>query len=283
MITPSANGLLPLHCAAHNESYEISAQLCSAFATAATAQTNERAMPFHLAAGHNRNLQVIKLLLEAAAETTPSQDEASEVHNKEMEEEDSLDLLNGSDERPDPICTTADGGLLPLHFAASSNTNIEVVKYLYLQHQEAVSQSDDFGSKPLHLAASGNEVGILQLLHQANPNAINHRNNDGQYPLHMVSTNTCVESTKYLLELNPQATSAQDHNGATPLHLAAATNPSIQIIRLLCDTYPNAVKLASNTGMLPLHWAARSNPNANVVRLLISIHASAMNVKVGRL
>ena len=121
------------------------------------------------------------------------------------------------------------------------------------------------GDTPLHLAAAGYRVEIVQLLLAggADPNSIaNHRQSG---PLHYAA-DTCltspawrapkqVDTIRSLLEAGAKI-NAQDKNGATPLHRAVRTRGA-DAVKCLLQAGSNAL-LRNKSGSTPFHLAVQN-------------------------
>ena len=121
------------------------------------------------------------------------------------------------------------------------------------------------GDTPLHLAAAGYRVEIVELLLAAgaDPNAaMNHR---ASGPLHYAA-DTCssspawsarkqVETIRCLLEAGARI-NAQDKNGATPLHRAVRTRGA-EAVRFLLNAGSDPL-LKNKPGSTPFHLAVQN-------------------------
>eukprot|EP01033_Poteriospumella_lacustris_P011157 gene11157-7938_t len=115
------------------------------------------------------------------------------------------------EQHPQGVTVADKEGLLPLHWAARNNNNVEVVRWLWEQHPEAVTVVDKEGLLPLHWAA---------------------RNNNN------------LEVVRWLWEQYPEAVRVANKNGRLPLHWAARNNNNVEVVRWLCEQYPEALKAA---------------------------------------
>jgi hypothetical protein len=121
------------------------------------------------------------------------------------------------------------------------------------------------GDTPLHLAAAGYRVGIVELLLAAgaDPNAATNHRQSG--PLHYAA-DTCltspvwsarkqVDTLRCLLDAGARINS-QDKNGATPLHRAVRTRGA-EAVRLLLKAGSDP-SLKNKPGSTPFHLAVQN-------------------------
>ena len=93
---------------------------------------------------------------------------------------------------------------------------------IYLIEHEGVDkyQKDDKdGSTPLHWAAYGNQVPILQYLIEKQKCDVDKETESGNTPLHVASLTGSVEAVQYLLEHGANK-EAKNKKGETPYHYA---------------------------------------------------------------
>ena len=144
-------------------------------------------------------------------------------------------------------------GALPVHCAADSNTNPEVMRLLL-------------------------EVGGAEQLQE--------KAKHSQLPMHLAAMNNSnAEVVRLMLEVGgAEQLRAQTVFGALPMHCAAQFNSSAEVVRLLLEV-GGAVQLQEKNvhGASPMHCAAICNSNAEVVRLLLGRgSARAARVDAGR-
>lgn len=125
--------------------------------------------------------------------------------------------------------------LTPLHFAAASNPNPEVV------------------SKLLELGAE-----------------LNASDHEGKLPLHHAAMNASPAVAAALLEAGADVNAPR--GGFTPLHQAALSNSNPEVITLLIAAGAD-VNARDGLGLTPLHVAARYNPHPEVTTTLLTAGA----------
>ena len=110
-----------------------------------------------------------------------------------------LFLENGAN--PSSKC---EGGLTPLHVAAS-NEDVEIVDLLVLGKADVDAKDDMIGGTPLHVAATAGYSMVMLRLLRARAN-VNVRTADGETPLHMASRHGQAAAVRILLDhkANPQ-------------------------------------------------------------------------------
>ncbi|EXJ88377.1 hypothetical protein A1O1_05307 [Capronia coronata CBS 617.96] len=157
------------------------------------------------------------------------------------------------DAHADALTQPDEDGQPPLHVALQE-ARVEIVKLL-LQRGASIEAVGYHGWRPLHIAASlGNlELVNLCLAHNAD---IETRTNTSQTPLHKAASSHSVAVVRRLLEAgaNPSAT---NERGMTSLHVAAHQN-DIAIVRLLVLEYGVDVLARDRQGLTPALWAERS-------------------------
>jgi len=112
-----------------------------------------------------------------------------------------------------------------LHYVISEGVDIQIIKYITTQAPTLISQTDSFGSIPLHLAAS--------------------------YP----SSSRPVLS--HLLEIYPDGAHALDHRSQTALHRACKSRASLSKVLALIEANPKALFWRDYGKNTPLNWAEK--------------------------
>ena len=149
-----------------------------------------------------------------------------------------------------------DKGRTPLHFAANSNKNTEVITALLKAGADLEAQ-DDTRTTPLHIATLvGNMAAVIPLLKAgADPNA---RNEFGDTPVHEAALNESPAAVMALLKAGADP-NARNRSGSTPLHTAVEYTPSPDVISALVagGADPN---VRTYQGGTPLQDAREKNP-----------------------
>lgn len=152
-------------------------------------------------------------------------------------------------------------------FEAAQRGTTDDVRY-FVDKDVSVNTKDRSGNTPLHVAAQSNpDVEVLKYLVSRDAD-IDARNNNGDTTLHMAAqSNFNVEILEYLV-LHGVGVNARNSNGDTPLHVAA-WNPDVEVLQYLVFQSTD-VNVKNNVGNTPLHDVALSNSNEEVVKHLVS-------------
>ena len=188
-----------------------------------------------LCAASNGHTQMVRLLLEAGADT--------ERRNEEN----------------DATAATVDDAPL-LHSVLAGH--LEVVRVLLEYRAETNVRNSDWRS-PLHHAASKGHLVIAQLLLESGANK-EAKDVNGHTPLHYAACQNHMDAVRLLLEVCVQ-TEAIDCRGRQPLHTAALSG-RLEIVSLLLDHGAEQDALDS-FGQTPAQLAA-SNGHRTVAELL---------------
>ena len=161
-------------------------------------------------------------------------------------------------------------GQTPLHWAARSNENPEVLQALLTAGADLRAR-DKRGQTPLHWAARSNEnPEVLQALLTAGAD-LSARNEAGLTPLYTAAMNENPEVFQALLTAGADL-SARNEAGLTPLHWAAGFNENPEVLQALLTAGAD-LSARNEAGLTPLHWAARSNENPEVLQALLAAGA----------
>jgi cytohesin len=166
------------------------------------------------------------------------------------------------------VNAAANNGQTPLCLAVGNG--FQAVTEVLLANKAEVNVSDKYmKNTPLHLAAEGGQLKIIQMLLAAgaNPNA---ENKTGQTPLSFAAKSVSLEAMKMLLGagVNPNVENNQER---TPLSFAVESG-SLEALKMLLNAKanPNGGKLdaplfcaikGGNTNMVELLLRAGANPN----------------------
>jgi ankyrin repeat protein len=161
---------------------------------------------------------------------------------------------------PNPIRSDATRAL----FRATDLADMSQIQYWIVQGASLYCQ-DDFGYSPLHRAAAGGNLEILQHLRLwgCHPRQANHA---GEYPVHVACASGHTEATEFLLETTLQPgrdkdrvssySSLVDGQGRTLLH-HAAWNGHITVARLLLKQFgaKSIINLTDKNNLTARHYA----------------------------
>jgi ankyrin repeat protein len=160
----------------------------------------------------------------------------------------------------------------PLH-AAAEGGHVEVVQLLLDDQRVFVDTQDFNGCTPLHLACANGRFQVFQLLidHGAQPNI---KDSKGSASLHTASYSGSVEMVQQLLQLPHvrELVNAPAGMGNTPLHLACRQGDS-QVAQLLVAASADATAKTEG-GATPMYEAV-SGKHVEVVEVLLAAGVSA--------
>ena len=116
---------------------------------------------------------------------------------------------------------------------------------------------DEYGRTALHLAASNNQLEIVEFFVENYPDLITAKDDYGRTALHLAIINNRVEVARECIEKYEELLDITDTNNNTALHLAAMTG-SIDILKLLGYEYLYSYQLnkINDSGSTALHQAA---------------------------
>eukprot|EP00750_Incisomonas_marina_P017582 INCI2249.1.p1 GENE.INCI2249.1~~INCI2249.1.p1 ORF type:complete len:691 (-),score=118.53 INCI2249.1:1305-3377(-) len=128
-----------------------------------------------------------------------------------------------------------------------------------------IEQADAKGRRPIHVAASRNDVHMIRLLLQSNVQVNATRESDAWNALHFAAESNAFQATTFLLQLGFQA-NACANNLATTLHIACWNN-SVSVVQALISAKA-ALDQPMERGWTPLAIAAKNGSETTVVSLL---------------
>ncbi len=200
----------------------------------------------------NRNIELIRLLLEAGADVN----------------------ARGIILQDNSVGGMRSVLVAPLAYTACQGVQIESVKAIVeflLQNKADVNVQDDLAKSPLHWAVENGNTKTVKLLldHAADPNL---KNQDDDTPLHLSKSKEIAE---LLLAKNADV-KARNKSGRTPLHHAASRQGAKALVELLLSKGAEA-NAADNLGQTPLFRAVFVRDKENT-ELLIA-HGADVNTK----
>mmetsp|Transcript_10878 Transcript_10878/g.15237 ORF Transcript_10878/g.15237 Transcript_10878/m.15237 type:complete len:314 (-) Transcript_10878:106-1047(-) len=153
---------------------------------------------------------------------------------------------------------------LPIHMAAASpDARRSLIEELVQLHPQGVTQTDQVGKLPLHLACESGKVWDkgVSAIHNAFPIAIRNAegNNRRWMALHMASAspNAGADLIENLCKIYPMAACELDTEQKYPLHLACASGKTWEGgLKHIFTANPDAIHHEDSSGMLPFHIAA---------------------------
>ncbi len=151
-----------------------------------------------------------------------------------------------------------------IHEAAHSG-NLERVKALLEDQPELLEAKADNGGTPLHYAAYGMQIGVMDFLLKKGAE-INAKDNEGDTPLVWVIANGKEDSVVYLLEKGADINST-NQNGVTPL-IVSITRRQPAIMTLLLEQGADPT-LRNNSDFSPLRIAVLFG-NLDAVKQILS-------------
>ena len=147
-------------------------------------------LPLHAAAMHCRNVYIVRMLAEGGAAG------AHMVSNH--------------------------SGCLPLHLAAWKNRSAAVVGELARCCPDAAMHEDNYGMLPLHYAACGNGLEVVEELYDAFPAGCISRSKHGRFPHEMADTKGPVYALLFEAHRSGGTRRLAPHHPATAIDRAAA-------------------------------------------------------------
>lgn len=189
---------------------------------------------------------------------------------KNKDESSELKLIN--------IQTFNLNGALPLHNAARFCTTFPLFKHVYMCDPQLINYANNDRMLPLHWAAAKNKnINNIKLLLNSNKNSISMENIENCYPLHLAGQNNCLNVVKFIYYSYPEAISKPDKEGGFPLHHACSLNNNVEVVKFLYNLYPPAISISQDNGIKPIHLAASSNNSLSILKFLISLSPKSVN------
>jgi ankyrin repeat protein len=148
-------------------------------------------------------------------------------------------------------------GLLPLHVACASISRIVMEILLQLNKTASGDCENYMQSFPLHVACRRDDC--IRVL-DAYPEAAKHANSDGDLPIQItlsIYDQYCnpLKTITLLVKAFPEGLKEKDeHYGDLPMHLAThSMNDCPEIVKLLLNNFPDAANITNSKGNLPVH------------------------------
>ena len=137
-----------------------------------------------------------------------------------------------------------------------------------LKDNSAFNCRDSNGCVPLHYAAAGNSLSVIEyLINEQGCDPVT-ANNDSSSSLHIASSKGLLDVVKYFIAVQKCDPTIQDQYRHTPLHYASESG-HMNIIRYLITELGCDPTIPDNDGRLPLHIACHSG-HLNIVQCLIN-------------
>ncbi len=189
-------------------------------------------------------------------------------------------------------------GWNPLHYAcAFSPRNIELIKLFIRYRPDSVTQCDEFGRYPLHIACdAGAPAAVIRVLLSGKGRGLVLKQTEylKRLPLHIaLNRDPDIDVISALLDADESGESirGETSQGRRPLHVAIAMNASTGLVRLLLEADSNYASggvdkhadiLKAYAGQLPLHLASLHGCPKETVGLLLEkdVQLSTLHSKV---
>eukprot|EP01032_Pedospumella_encystans_P012153 gene12153-14082_t len=173
-------------------------------------------------------------------------------------------------------------GKTGLHWLIERKARIEIIQLVILQCKELCTLSDAGGFTPLHYAARGQSVQVLEVLLDAFPEATMMKSWDGKTPLfHAVDFHPFdVAVILQLISACPQACHEPKKYGQLPIHAALDQGVPPEILRaMLTHGVADADRYKDSSDFLPLHLALKNKAPAEIVRLILQANPAACQAR----
>ena len=149
-----------------------------------------------------------------------------------------------------------------------------------------VTQVDNFGQYPLHVAVSSSRMSyfVVRKFLEVQQAAALHQDRQGCIPLHLFWRHSNLakaeERDQILTELlskGPNSAEIVDNNGSLPLHYACRYDTPTNRLLQLINSYPEAVTVSDRNGCIPLHVACRRGMlSVDVITTLLSFNSATI-------
>ncbi|KAK7078619.1 hypothetical protein SK128_002014 [Halocaridina rubra] len=268
---PNSNNDTPLHRAAAKGNVNAFSALVKAKADL-SAKNKRGHTPLHLAASEGQ-LSIVNYVLalrDSASGPLVVRNENDETPLHRAALKGHAQVITALVKGGSDISARNKPGNTPLHLAAASNNNEEVVESLLhsvkgtTEYSSVINALNNIKQTPLHRAAHSGHFNVVKKLLEAGA-AVNEKQHDGCTPLHLAITKGI--SNISIISTPLDAGSDIYKNDETPLHRAAMKGHA-QVITALVKGGSD-ISARNEWGNTPLHLAAASNNNEEVVELLL--------------
>jgi len=239
-------------------------------------QRGRSGLPLVEEALRQKNLEALRLLLEAGARVRSPDEKKSLLHvAAEIGDEAIVDYLIRRGFDPDAPDAS---GRTPLHYAAEEG-HVAVIKRLLETGRVDLNARDAEGRTPLMLAARRGKAGVVLLLlsRGADPaivdrqgkKALDYARGEAKdallYPFHYAVAKGDIGAVMRLYKANPALATARDDQGRTPVELAVKYDRT-RVLRFLVG---KKVSIKPEEGGPDLLRFAVENKSAEVIPLLV--------------
>jgi Ankyrin repeats (3 copies) len=183
---------------------------------------------------------------------------------------------------PDLVKEQDHCGLLPLHYSLQRRSNLELVRLLADEYEQALREAGDGGKRPLHDATEHMApLEMIEFLVDGWEGALLTGDDSAYLPLHYAVWHSSVwrrpdlcssqlRVVQYLVSRGPGALRMRTRTtGELPLHKAVASGAPLELVELLVRKWEPALNEREGAGRLPLHCAAGLNGPAEVIQYLV--------------
>lgn len=191
---------------------------------------------------------------------------AGEIHDA-AEQGDLASVKQLVSENRDLISEQDDAGSTPLHVAAT-NGHKKIVKYLLKKGAE-IDAGDNEHSTPLHVAAQSGHLNVVEYL-VAKGADLHFQDDNGASTLHWAAYNGHIEVADFLLKKGADL-EARKTGGSTPMH-GAAYYGHPEMVKFLVKNGAN-IEAKNNAGYTPMLSGAAAG-NLELVEYLVDVGAN---------
>ena len=223
-------------------------------------------------------LKIVQLLYNTLLEAFRSRDNVgwlpihSLCRNKNLDEKNSLDILQFMLSIDPTLPREMGNGCLPVHLAVMYKSTV-FCKILIDAYPESLRiETSDW--LPIHLSCNSggrvDAVDTIQYMLEVDSELINAEGRCRYLPIHWAARNGRTELIELLLKYDPDAASKEKNDGSQqlPFHFACGTyDTNLSSIQALYDAYPVAIFACDSGGRTPLD-RARSNMNQSAIDFL---------------